>query len=179
MRWRKFGIILVQKEITNDNPVSVKPQNSSKFFLGIPLRTKLRNWSRCAPGGDAQGIPDLLRGPSWRGVGDGPGRLFPRAEFCFLQDFNQHRENVGIYDCLGREGRERGLALAALPKRSANLKYPSVKNFPAVVLVVYSFIYPIKSWYSLTSTAEIPGIAAMLWEWWNLCSACLCRSGKG
>lgn len=47
-----------------------------------------------------KGIPDLLRSSSRCGIGDGPGCLFPCTELCFLKNFNQHGEDVCIYDSL-------------------------------------------------------------------------------
>lgn len=45
-------------------------------------------------------IPYLLRGASRCGIGDGPGCLFPCSELGLLKDFNQHREDICIYDSL-------------------------------------------------------------------------------
>lgn len=56
-----------------------------------------------ARGAEICGSPDLFGRAAGRGVGDGPGRLFSGSELCFLEDFDEYGEDVGVDHRLGTQ----------------------------------------------------------------------------
>lgn len=102
-------------------------------------------------------IPNLLRGSSGCGIGDGPGCLFPCTELCFLKNFNQHREDVCIYDSLRENwGGDEEEKVSHFKKRNQIQPTNQLRFRPLPFLGVFlcSCYVDERLWGNLTSTIQ-------------------------